>query len=47
MGRVYAGNGFTCGIVEGGKGLCWGLNDEGQLGEGGFIASFGWCPADS
>ena len=21
MGRVYAGNGFTCGIVEGGRGL--------------------------
>ena len=31
LGRIYAGNGFTCGIVEGGRGLCWGINDEGQL----------------
>jgi len=32
VGRVYAGHGFTCGIAEGGTGLCWGINDEGQLG---------------
>ncbi len=44
MGRVYAGHGFTCGIVEGGKALCWGINDEGQLGEGGFYASYKTAP---
>ena len=44
MGRVHAGNGFTCGIVEGGKGLCWGLNDKGQLGEGGLFAFFASAP---
>ena len=45
MSRVYAGNGFTCGIAEGGRGLCWGINDEGQLGTGSsIIASFGSSP---
>ncbi|SVC44531.1 uncharacterized protein METZ01_LOCUS297385, partial [marine metagenome] len=37
VGRIYAGHGFTCGIAEGGTGLCWGINDEGQLGVGGDI----------
>jgi alpha-tubulin suppressor-like RCC1 family protein len=32
MSRVHAGNDFTCGIVDGGTGLCWGINDQGQLG---------------
>ena len=45
MSRVYAGNRFTCGIVEGGRGLCWGFNDEGQLGTGSsLIASFASSP---
>ena len=43
MGRIYAGNGFTCGIVEGGRGLCWGLNDRGQVG-GTRVATFGEVP---
>ena len=43
-GRIYAGNRFTCGIVGGGTGLCWGINDEGQLGAGTYIASFGSAP---
>ena len=32
VSRVYAGNGFSCGLGEGGRALCWGLNDQGQLG---------------
>jgi alpha-tubulin suppressor-like RCC1 family protein len=32
LGHIYAGNAFTCGIVEDGTALCWGLNSRGQLG---------------
>ena len=37
--------GSRAGIVEGGRGLCWGFNDEGQLGTGSsLIASFASSP---
>src|SRR5206468_11365661 len=30
---VSAGNGFTC-VIANGKGICWGANTNGQLGDG-------------
>jgi alpha-tubulin suppressor-like RCC1 family protein len=33
---VTAGDGFTCGLTAEGTGYCWGRNEWGQLGNGGF-----------
>jgi alpha-tubulin suppressor-like RCC1 family protein len=34
---LTAGNDFTCAAVDGGDIRCWGLNDDGQLGNGSVI----------
>ena len=34
MNHVHASEDFTCALEEGGRALCWGLNDLGQLGPG-------------
>lgn len=36
---LTAGNGFTCGITDGGSAYCWGLNTSGQLGIGSATAA--------
>ena len=46
MGRVYASSGFSCGIVGEGRGLCWGINDEGQIGVGVSVATFAAGPRE-
>jgi len=33
---VSAGAGFVCGVTDDAQGFCWGLDDVGQLGDGGF-----------
>ena len=33
---VTAGDGFSCGLTVAGHGYCWGRNEWGQLGNGGF-----------
>lgn len=39
--RLDAGSSHTCGIATDGAMYCWGRNDEGQMGSGGFTTAFG------
>jgi alpha-tubulin suppressor-like RCC1 family protein len=39
--RLDAGSSHTCGIATDRATYCWGRNDEGQMGSGGFTTAFG------
>ncbi len=49
LSKMSAGRRYTCGLISGGRLMCWGLNDDGQLGTGtnndsnvpGFVFAFG------
>ena len=34
---LYSSNGIFCGLLENGSALCWGLNNQGQLGDNSII----------
>lgn len=39
--QVSVGYDFACGLTEHGRIFCWGVNDQGQLGDGTFVDSAG------
>ena len=43
-GTVSAGGRHSCALVDGGRAVCWGSNDRGQLGDGSFVSHAGPTP---